>query len=178
MKQKIGPYIFIVILLLILVFIVGIRYGQKVEKTNKIINYLISIPPTQTPAPTQKPLEFKSYIYKYCGIKFLYPSTLEEWANSSTGARLNFIDIKPDKTFSNNFAISFDCSPDNIMFEEEMKTATEEIKFQNKNVKILKENNPLRINFQLTNKYNGKKVSFFVVESLYPLLEKSLEFTQ
>jgi len=48
------PYIFLSFLFLILVFLIGFRSGQKVEKTNKVIDYILSITPypTYTPYPT------------------------------------------------------------------------------------------------------------------------------
>ncbi|MEK7634015.1 MAG: hypothetical protein AAB437_04190 [Patescibacteria group bacterium] len=52
MKTK--SYVFLFILLLILFFILGVRYGQKVEKNNKIVDYILSITPypTYTPYPS------------------------------------------------------------------------------------------------------------------------------
>ncbi len=47
MKSK--SYLLLFFLALILVFILGVRYGQKVEKTNKIIDYVLSITPRITP---------------------------------------------------------------------------------------------------------------------------------
>jgi hypothetical protein len=37
-----------------LIFILGIRYGQRVEKNNKVVDYILSITPypTYTPYPT------------------------------------------------------------------------------------------------------------------------------
>lgn len=51
MKTK--PYLFLFFLIVILVFILGVRYGQRVEKNNKIVDYLLSITPypTYTPYP-------------------------------------------------------------------------------------------------------------------------------
>ena len=52
MKQ--GSYIFLFLLIVLLIFILGVRYGQKVEKNNKVVDYLLSITPypTYTPYPT------------------------------------------------------------------------------------------------------------------------------
>lgn len=79
------PYLFLLFLLIILVFIIGVRYGQKVEKTNKVmIDYLLSITPTKspTPTPTWTIAEYKSKKYQ---IKLSYPSflKLEESTNSA-----------------------------------------------------------------------------------------------
>lgn len=73
MSRKIIPYLFITFLLIVLVFILGVRYGQRVEKTNKTITYLISLTPS--PQPTAGPLvspEFIKQVNKECGVQFLY----------------------------------------------------------------------------------------------------------
>lgn len=55
MKTK--PYLFLFFLIVILVFILGVRYGQRVEKNNKIVDYLLLITPypTYTPYPLASP---------------------------------------------------------------------------------------------------------------------------
>lgn len=73
MKSK--SYLALFFLLLVLVFILGVRYGQKVEKTNKIINYVLSITPTAIPTPT--PIAYASSEGKIWKIKFIYPSNLK-----------------------------------------------------------------------------------------------------
>lgn len=52
--MKKASYVFIFFLVLILIFILGVRYGQKVEKNNKVVDYILSITPypTYTPYPT------------------------------------------------------------------------------------------------------------------------------
>ncbi|OQY66272.1 hypothetical protein B6D29_02870 [Microgenomates bacterium UTCPR1] len=52
--MKKAQIIFLLTLLSILIFIVGFRSGQKVEKTNKIIDFITSITPypTYTPYPS------------------------------------------------------------------------------------------------------------------------------
>ncbi len=63
-------------MLLILIFILGVRYGQNVEKNNKVVNYLLSITPTPIP-PTPTPVKYVDYKSKKWGIKFTYPAGLE-----------------------------------------------------------------------------------------------------
>lgn len=99
MPQKPGPYILFFSLIAILVFIIGIRYGQNVEKTNKKVNFYLSLPPTKPPAPTETPLEFNTYKHPGCGLSFLYPNSLKIEKESSYSAKL-----KNGKIF-----ISFDC---------------------------------------------------------------------
>ncbi len=52
--MKKTSYIFLFFLLIVLIFILGVRYGQKVEKNNKVVDYILSITPypTYTPYPT------------------------------------------------------------------------------------------------------------------------------
>ena len=46
--MKIKPYLFLFFLVVILVFILGVRYGQRVERNNKVVDYILKI----TPYPT------------------------------------------------------------------------------------------------------------------------------
>lgn len=61
---------------MILVFIFGVRYGQSIEKNNKVVDYLLKITPTK-PASTPTPIKYIDYKSKRWGIKFTYPSGLE-----------------------------------------------------------------------------------------------------
>jgi len=49
---KTKSYVFLYVMILILIFILGVRYGQRVEKNNKVIDYLLSITPSLLPTPT------------------------------------------------------------------------------------------------------------------------------
>ena len=59
--MKIKPYLFLFFLVVILVFILGVRYGQRVEKNNKVVDYILKITPypTYTPFPSS-PLPSKA----------------------------------------------------------------------------------------------------------------------
>jgi len=74
MKTK--SYIFLFVLLIVLFFILGVRYGQKVEKNNKVVDYLLSIPPSPSPPPSPT-ISYKDYKSKRWGLKFTYPSNIE-----------------------------------------------------------------------------------------------------
>ena len=140
--------IFLLILIVILVFIIGVRRGQQVEKTNKIINYLISLPPSQTPQPTQKPLEFKTYKNNVCGIQFLYPIQFNKSSESSDSAHFSEKD---------EVALSFSCDKaselKNILEDE--TGATSEIKLKDK--KLIAKSEPIGskdiITFQIKNPF-------------------------
>lgn len=74
--MKIKPYLFLFFLVVVLIFILGVRYGQKIEKNNKMVNYILSITPTPKP-PMPTPVKYKDYKSKKWGIKFTYPAGLE-----------------------------------------------------------------------------------------------------
>ncbi len=165
-KNKLGPYILIVFLLLILVFVAGVRYGQKVEQTNKFINYLSLLSPTR-PQTTPASLQFATYKNEACGLQFLYPTSLKKEKESSFSAQF---------TNENGSALSFNCDPNQTsLLTEEENVATEEIKLQNK--KIMATNKNGLLTFRIKNPQNYKTISFTVPKSLYPLFETSLQFS-
>ena len=101
MFNKKGPYIILIMLVIVLFFILGFRAGQGVEKTNKMIDLLISQPPSATPAPTSRPAGFKTYLSKGCMISFMYPDYLQIKTESTKSALL----------FNQNQILAFSCEP-------------------------------------------------------------------
>ncbi|OGK23894.1 hypothetical protein A3A46_01005 [Candidatus Roizmanbacteria bacterium RIFCSPLOWO2_01_FULL_37_13] len=177
MKLKKGSIIFLSILFVILIFIVGVRYGQRVEKTNKITDYIISILPSPTlqPTPTEKPLEFKTYKHTGCKIQFLYPSNFKISIESSDSARL--------ETAAQS--IYFNCSKESSKsFQNEPKLATEEVKIKEESIKAkikpdlrtIEKASPTLL-FNLINPRTNKNIFFEISQSLLLLFEKSLEFS-
>lgn len=168
-KNKIGPYIFIAILVIVLFFILGVRYGQKVEKTNKTIDYVISLTPAKNPTPP--PIGFKPYSSKVCGLSFLYPDTLSLDKEATDTAEF-FQDKK--------LKIKIDCTKKNISpTVAEAKIATEEIMLKNKKmmVEINHNDQGFLYKFSLKNSINLKNIDIIIDKNLYPLFEKSLEFS-
>ena len=168
-KNKLGPYIFIAVLLLVLFFILGVRYGQKVEKTNKTIDYLISLTPAKNPTPA--PIGFKPYSNKICGLSFLYPNTISLDKNATDTAEF-FQD--------NKLKIKIDCTKKNISPPvAETKIATEEVVLKNKKmiVQVSHDNQEFLYQFSLKNSINLKNIDVIIDKNLYPLFEKSLEFS-
>lgn len=172
MKLKRSSFIFLSILFIILIFTIGVRYGQRVEKTNKAIDYLISLPPSPTIQPTQKPLEFKNYSNKTCGIEFTYPFNLKI---KETSTSASFIDKKET-------LIEFTCEKKNDLQEvlETKAIATSELMFKNR--KIVAKNpgqghttRDLYI-FKFVNPKDNKNIFVKILENYYPLFEKTLEF--
>lgn len=74
--MKITSYIFLFFLFVVLIFILGVRYGQKVEKNNKVVDYILSITPTPKP-PTSTPVKYTEFKSKKWGLKLTFPSNLE-----------------------------------------------------------------------------------------------------
>lgn len=88
MNKKLAPYVFLIVLVVVLFFILGFRSGQQVEKTNKIITALISIAPTTTLAPTPPLLTLEKFESPGCKLSFLYPNYFTVQRESSVGAML------------------------------------------------------------------------------------------
>lgn len=91
--MKLKSYFFLIFLIIILVFILGVRYGQGVEKNNKVVDYILKITPT-IPAPSPIPIKYVDYKSKKWGLKFTYPDNLEVKESSKTPEVL-FEIIKP-----------------------------------------------------------------------------------
>jgi len=81
MKPK--SIVLVALLFVVLSFILGVRYGQKVEKTNKVVDFVLSITPTPRP-PTPTPITYQEYKSRKWGLKFTYPAGLEVKESSKT----------------------------------------------------------------------------------------------
>lgn len=113
--NKKAPWILLLFLLLILIFILGVRYGQKVEQTNEAVSYYLTVTPQAAVSPTSVPLKFATYKNKFCGIEFTYPNSLSVKETTSSAAFMR----------NNEKQIEFDC------------TATTSSKLKNKKVNNL-----------------------------------------
>lgn len=168
------PYLFLLVLVIILVFVGGIRYGRNVEQANKAVNYVLSLPPTQPPTtPAPQTVGFYQVESKLCGIKFLLPSTLAKDKVSSLSG------IFVEKT-SKTASFSFSCEPKNgiLAMLESNKLATAEISFQTANIKAKTDPKKTILYFQTINRLNGKQLFFSLEKHLLPLLDSSLTFTR
>lgn len=174
MQKK--PLIFLITLFIVLTFILGVRYGQRVEQTNKAINYILSLTPTKNypPAggsPTQLPLKFDIYENKYCGVKFLYPSSITDITQSSMSAKLN-------RGEQSMMQINCEKQNDIILILNDQNIASQEIKLQKGSLKAKKKigDNTEYYFFQTKNLYNYQPIYFMIEKNLYPLFDKSLEY--
>lgn len=161
------PYLFLFSLVVILVFIIGIRYGQRVEKTNKTIDYVLSLTPTKT-ATSPTTVEYKKYVNSTCGIEFVYPSNL---AKKESTVSAVFTQDEQEK-------LEIDCFPQsqlmNILKDKEIATA--EIEFQNKKIESKVIGNKDVYVFSLTHPKTKKTLNISINKNLYPLFERTVEF--
>lgn len=179
MDKKIRPFILVTFLMLILIFILGVRYGQSVEKANKKINFMISIAPTR-PIPTEKPLNFATHTSKGCALEFLYPSTLSILKESTLSAEFG----KDKKTYLKYSCEKIALKPSNVAgtaeasLEARTIVVTPALTFQSK--KIVEEKSTqggLTLHsFIVKNPVINQDIRFTVEEKLYPLFEKTLKF--
>ncbi len=166
--MKMKSYLLIFALAIILVFILGIRYGQSVEKTNKIVDYVMSITPTPSPKPPA-PVEYKTYENKACGLTFLTPNTFTLQNISSKSAK--FVENKID-------VLTVDCNSQSqvINLYADPKTATGEVMFKDRKLPIKQTDTNTDI-LKLYNPQNNKYVYITIQKELYPLFESSVNFT-
>lgn len=169
MGKKSGPYILFAVLVLILIFILGVRYGQNVEKTNKKISFIVSIAPTK-PVPTEKPLNFTTHTSKGCALEFLYPSVLSVLRESTTSAEFG----KDKKIY-----LKYSCEPHSAVAPLGAgKIATPSFSFQNKKIVAQKTTKDGLIfhSFSVRNPVINQDIRFTVEEKFLPLFEKTLKF--
>ena len=160
---------FLFFLFTILAFIIGVRYGQRVEKANKIIDFRLSLPPSPTSQPTQQPLEFKTLTHKQCSLQFVYPNFLNQEKATSTSAKL---------TKENQRQFEVYCSKNDAIVEilNDKDIDSEELSFQGKKIQAKSiQKNEVYV-FRFIHPRTGKTIYVSIHQSLFPLFESSLEF--
>lgn len=177
-SRRIGPYFLLGGLTLLLIFILGVRYGQRVEQRNKEIITLLSLTPpkktTPSPSPTRKPIKFLQFNHQGCRIAFLYPNSIEMVKETSKSAQFR-------KNNSKTILLSLDCykklTPQ-LSKTNEQKMATKELNFKKKPLVVKEKNvdNQSFYFFILTHPRRSIKIRIMIADSLYPLFEKTLEF--
>lgn len=139
-------------LVIVLVFIGGVRYGGNVEKVNKNINYLISLTPpvkSPTPSPTPISLKYKTFNHRQCSVSFLYPDVFKVSKETSQSAQLSY-DDEPQLAFSCETK-----KPKFSDFDKYTMKATESAK---------------------VNTVTGRRIYFRMNPDLIPLLDSSIEY--
>jgi len=182
MFRKKGPLVVFFLLIIVLIFIIGVRYGQNVERANKVINYIFTLTPSVSSKPqpinwSEVPL--KQYVSKGCGIAFLYPALEESIAETNGSAQVS-VNVDRRSTEKSSY-IMFDCSeaPGNN-FTAQFLDATQPAKLNNLTIQKKEEVNPLTkqddIYIKLTNPVRGNKIYIRISPSLYLLFEETVEF--
>lgn len=162
MSKKILPYIFLAFLFAILLFILGVRYGQRVEQVNKTIKYLVSIPPSPTLQPTGAPVTFSDYSHPGCALSFLVPNTLEKVKESSTSAL--FSDI------NKQLKIALSC--EKIPF---IQSKSERIINLNRTIRSFETETKDTRSYRFYHSITGKVITLTITKQYLPLIQKSLE---
>ena len=160
MSKKYLPYFFLAFLVAVLLFILGVRYGQQVEKVNKTVSYLLSLPPSPTVAPTLPPLGFTTYTHADCGVSFLIPNLIEKTKDSTTSALFS--------TKEKGLAIALSC--EKTLF---IQTAEEKIVTVN-TLRTFETSTAEATSYRLFNPKNGLVVTVTASKQYLPLLEQSL----
>lgn len=169
------PYIFLFVLILIIAFIGGLRYGQSVERTNKVVDFILSITPSPTPSLVKpSPVSFRQYTMKGCNISFLYPTSLTLGKSTSDSGQL---------MDANDPAILFSCAPGATTFSEltGKQASPSAISYKDHNVAATHYNlgsYGMRV-FNIPNTINPtKKLLFAVSDSLLPLIVNTIQFSK
>jgi hypothetical protein len=175
MQNRRLPYLFLLLLIFIIIFILGLRRGIEVEKTNKKMNYILSITQTRptiiSPSP-YPPVNYLTFQHKGCGLRFLYPSSLEKTKETTTSAQLQS---------SVGEVLEFTCEKSDTITPTvvDEKIATESVTLVNQQVTAVKKTVDNRIeNLDITIKNTQKNipVRIQISKTLLPLFERTLEF--
>jgi hypothetical protein len=166
-KKKILPFLFLVFLLLLISFIIGMRYGKHIESLNS--SYEVS-PSPPSPDGTEdgegkEPItSFLLYQNATCEIEFLYPDILT--INESSGSAT--------LTKNTNSIIEFNCDSPTAPKGKKNKT----ILFQNEPIKatLIEEENHELYRFVITHPDNDKDISITVHAAYLSLLGRTLQY--
>lgn len=160
MSKKSLPYFFLAFLFAILLFILGVRYGQYVEQINKTVSYLISLPPSPTVAPTLPPLGFSTYTHKDCGVSFLIPNQIDKTKESSVSALFSSKEKK--------LAIALSCEKKSFIQSKEEKVITIN------SLRVFETTTPEVTSYRLFNSKNSLVVTVTASKEYLLLIQKSL----
>ncbi len=171
MNRRMLPYLFLIALIVILVFILGVRYGSGVSVKNQVVQFVLSLTPTPNQPTALPTLTFMNFENKHCGLRFTYPSFLLIEKESTTSA-----------SFAQNStrALSILCDKKTLQLDpsENERFATQEVTLKNQKItsRVEKGEKGEFFHFQIKNPRNGKVISVTVEKNLFPLFEKTVEF--
>jgi len=162
MPKKPLPYMFLAFLTCILLFILGVRYGQRVEQINKTTQLLISPAPSLAASPTTVPLAFSSYTHASCGASLLLPSQLIKTQESSTSAVFS--------TEKKQLALALSCEKGPFIQGKGEKAVTINT------IRAYETATKDTTAYRFYNPKNAKVVTVTAAAQFLPLLEKTLSF--
>ena len=166
-KGKKGPFILISLLVIAMIFILGMQYGKQVEKTDKVIEYILSITPSQTPMPTDAdPIIYKTYLQKDCAVSFVYPSNLLITKEASEESILQSKNKKE--------VIKLICSEN---APDSPTISSREAKLDREPAVAYEDNKEHRIEYRVRSP-KGSIIVITVSDQLAPLFENSFSFIQ
>lgn len=169
--MKRGPIIFILLLVSMLVFILGVQYGKKVNIADEALSIFLSITPSLTPSVSLQPdATYDVYRNETCGISFLYPSSLQ-LRDASSEASL----------FSSNQSkiLTIKCLDQLAPSQKPHENiATSSVELQKFSIvgEELEQKEGTYIKFSQKHPYNGRIITAVIRKSLLPLIEKTFEF--
>ncbi|HLL61229.1 MAG TPA: hypothetical protein VK338_05910 [Candidatus Nitrosocosmicus sp.] len=161
--------IFLLILISIVLFMVGLNLGKQIERVDK--TYMSTPSPTSVPkpTPTPEPVAFSTYYNKDCGVSFLYPTKLKKTKEATLSATL----------IQNSDVINVSCNPTEISdFQKkqaDFQKGADQI-YNNRKIPVYKIND--HSIFQITNTINGKIVLFETSDNFTDLILRTLEFSR
>lgn len=176
MKKTI-PLVFIGILVLIITFFTGIRYGRHVESLNTenpvMQEEMNTNKEKETPSPVVTPLSpdlsFILYQNEPCEVEFLYPDILtpQEATNGAT-----FVDT------SSNEVLSLSCSDSEIVPSNQDESSLQEIVFQGNTQQVQVKNEANRTYYSFSYRHPEIDSSLVIVSTAQylSLLDRTLSY--
>ena len=189
MSQRKLPYLFLLILIIILIFVGGVKYGQKVEQANKVIKYVLSITPTPI-KPTAIPNGFKMFTDDRCGIAFLMPDNLStrydisgmlppEWINASKETEITYWCETYGEIPEGGLITVIPTYTPKVAFEKFYDiplTATDSMMLNSKKITYYKSTiKSGLIAIKFIHPISGKFIGISISKRLYPLLKQTLQ---
>lgn len=155
------------------------RYGQRVERTNKNIDSMFKTTPQQitaTPIPLIDLISFTTFIHKGCGVKVLYPNKLSVITESTNEAKLGLASESPSILLSCNPSKSLLLS---LVNRENTIVSTQSAQLAGTGATYYKHkkiNGITQISILTRHPQKGTYILLTVDERIIPLVQETLEF--
>ncbi len=171
-RKKATPYIFIVTLLLIIVFMGGIKYGIRVEKINKTeVLSLTPIKKQASPTPIIEKPTLKTLAHPGCKVSFIYPYTSSTIIKKATHSAT--ITDKMQK-----LKVELDCKKEDIneIQKKLSKDYTKTKTIIHSGVVVEKYTSNKKINILLVrNKLDNSRTVILASDNILPFIESSIQ---